>query len=188
MRDQLGLEPGRLSEDFKGLVYDGEEFSTGQILDSVAWEWLSDRNCNSVRWWNNAQTGMVPQAPHLWLIIDNVCCDTVLTSTGAACGIVNDDGGLVNPNHWLISSCTDVTAPATYTSGLQFGISDNDLSGYAISDEVDYLALDGRTLRGTITAWAGASPTSTMTVGFMDTVLCADNGGGVNGYIRDAVG
>lgn len=191
LRTEMGLYPSNLADDFQGLLYDGDEqgITAGELFDEQAWDWLMDRNCNSVRWWNNAKSGMVPQCPHLWLNITGICCTSVFTLE--CC-----DSPLDSPTQWDIlaeGACTVATPPAGYTTALTLDFNDNNGELAAVplivGDAIDYLTAVGTTKRGIILGYVAGDPTSQITIGFADdTVTCDTDGGADGGSIRVAVG
>lgn len=187
LREEMGLYPSNLADDFQGLLYDGDEYglTAGELFDEAAWDWLMDRNCNAVRWWNNAKSGMIPQCPHLWLQIEGYCCDKVFTMT--CC-----DNAINTPALWPISACQDNAAPVGYLSSMTFDFDDNNgdlaTAGIIVGSSIDYLTAVGTTYRGIVLGYVQGVPSS-VTIGFVnDDIDCTTEGGGVGGDIRRAVG
>lgn len=176
LRDMLPAinENSGVSKYFESaMLYDGAEFETmGDVFESQVFDWLWDRECNSVRWWNNATTGLLPQAPHLWLCIDGVTCDTVLVLP-----CVDPQ----QPTEHAIATATDGAAGV-----VTFGVSgDAPVSeSYTVGDKIDVQSAAGTTYKGVVTA---LSDPGSLTVTFNSTSVTAAGINFVSGYTRVAL-
>ena len=179
MRDMLPKinENSGISGGFDSMMlYDGVEFSTtGELFEAAAWDWLFDTNCNSVRWWNNAKAALVPQMPWLWLCIDGIDCNEVVTLP------------CVNPlsldEQVVLSAVT--AAPGTgFASAQTITVTGSPAVStvYAAGDHIDVQSVTGTTYAGVVRS---VSDPDTLVIDFYkDTTGVVF----VDGYTREAVG
>lgn len=155
------------------MLYDGMEFkSIGDTFEGAAWDWLWDKECNSVRWWANARSGLVPQMPWLWLCIDGVDCETV---------VVLPCPDPIQPKEHAITAATD-SGPSQIT----FSVTGDPVSdSYTAGDKIDVQSAAGTTYKGTVTT---VTDPGTLVVTFTDPLAVATITNFVTGYTRVAVG
>lgn len=164
-RDQQASDAG-LFRDVPGLLDDrvryrgndttplhpGTEFrEVGAAFESRAFAWLFGQKDNCFKWWNNAETVLLPQAPHLWLCLDGVNCDSVITLP------------CFNPGFQ-----TDILSCAATTPNLVYDFTFDNAGGdatIAVGVSVVITSITGGTsLRGKITAVASTGPTADVEV------------------------
>lgn len=181
IQDALPIRPGSPSSG-AGELYPQEDFDgPGVAFENAAWDWLYDRNCNAVQWWNNARTALVPQGLHLFLCLEGVDCAQVLVLPCV-------DDPTSEPETWVIADCADVAADPGFNSAIDLTVDDpDDTAVWNPGDSVDYLNGFNTTYRGTVRTFVDGDPYQ-LIIDFLDPgVTCIANGLD-NGLVRVAVG
>ena len=160
--DALDMRRGDITAGFDGEYYDGDEFrDTPELFEQAAWDWLYQRHCNSIQWYNNAQATMVPQCPWLWLVIDGVDCSKVLV---LPCPPATAE--------FALTACAQGTPGAGFTSALDLTYNDPDqVATFALADIIDYIDDAGTVHEGEVTAVN--IPAGTVTIEFVtEDLVC----------------